>query len=74
MSAAKKYLNYFKMFNFTSDMNKIKPGYFAGGLIIGIVIGLILHSLPVGIAIGVVIGTLITFQKSEGINTRLIYE
>lgn len=50
-------------------MNKIKPGYFAGGLAIGVMIGLILHSLPVGIAIGMVMGVLITFRKA-GENRR----
>ncbi|MDR6943321.1 hypothetical protein [Mucilaginibacter pocheonensis] len=46
-------------------MKKIKPEYFAGGLIVGMAIGLILHSLQAGIAIGVVIGSLITFRKAR---------
>jgi hypothetical protein len=46
-------------------MNKIKPGYFAGGLVIGIIIGLALHSLPVGIVIGIAIGVLITARKAN---------
>jgi hypothetical protein len=46
-------------------MNKIKPGYFAGGLVIGVAIGLILHSLTVGIIIGTVMSLLITFKKAR---------
>lgn len=58
-------VDYFKMLIFTPGMDKIKPGYFAGGLIIGILIGFLLHSLRAGIAIGIVMGALLTFRKAR---------